>query len=129
MRPLRRAPYKRPKALFGSSITHPVIDAVEWLEPVIRSRENEDYDEDEETAARAKYNLELRRLEDCFPEYAVRALAMAHASQHHTRPCPCGRGCLARWPWVVQTAAQGFCDCDMAFWERTCWRCDWLGFR
>eukprot|EP00966_Prymnesium_polylepis_P001927 43797-Prymnesium_polylepis.1 len=73
-------------------------------------------------AARAKYNLELRRLQDNFPDYAVRALAMAHASQHHTRPCPCGHGCLARWPWVVQTAAQGFCDCDMAFWERTCSR-------
>ena len=30
---------ERPKALFGKSIVHPVINAVEWLEPVIRSRE------------------------------------------------------------------------------------------
>ena len=28
--------------------------------------------------------------------------------QHHTRPCPCGLGALAMWPWVVQTAQLGF---------------------
>ena len=38
----------------------------------------------------------------------------------------CGRGALAMWPWVVQTAQQGFCECDMASWERTCWRCEWI---
>jgi hypothetical protein len=51
---------------------------------------------------------------------------LAHASQHHTRPCPCGRGALAKWPWVVQTARWGFCDCWMASWELTCWRGEWI---
>ena len=43
----------------------------------------------------------LRRLREAFPE--VPACPIAHASQHPTRPCPCGRGALAMWPWVVQT--------------------------
>ena len=38
-----------------------------------------------------------------------------------------GRGVLAQWPWVVQTAQLGFCDCGMASWELTCWRCEWIG--
>ena len=33
---------------------------------------------------------------------------------------------LAMWPWVVQTAQLGFCDCNMAGWELTCWRCEWI---
>ena len=45
---------------------------------------------------------------------------------HHTRPCPCGRGALTMWPWVVQTAQLGFCQCPMADWERICWRSEWI---
>ena len=45
---------------------------------------------------------------------------------HHTRPCPCGPGALAMWPWVVQTAQLGFCECPMAEWERICWRSEWI---
>ena len=26
----------------------------------------------------------------------------------------------------VQTTQQGFCECDMAGWERTCWRSEWI---
>jgi hypothetical protein len=43
-----------------------------------------------------------------------------------TRPCPCGGGVLPKWPWVVQTAGLGFCGCDMAGWELTCWRAEWI---
>ena len=44
----------------------------------------------------------------------------------YTRPCPCGRGALAKWPWVVQQDHLGFCDCWMASWEIQCWRSEWI---
>ena len=33
---------------------------------------------------------------------------------------------LSMWPWVVQTKQLGFCDCEMAGWELTCWRSEWI---
>ena len=75
----------------------------------------------------AKHKHALRRLQQSLPEVDPRPVGIANASQHQTRPCPCGRGVLARWPWVAQTAQLGFCDCGMAGWELTCWRCEWIG--
>ena len=82
------------------------------------------WDDDYELAC-VENKLALRRLRESFPE--VDPCPMAHASQHHTRPCPCGRGALAKWPWVVQAAQLGFCNCWMAGWELTCWRIEWIG--
>ena len=76
-----------------------------------------DFDEDQYEVACLKHKQKLRRLREAFPEAG---------EEHHTRPCPCGRGALAVWPWVVQTAELGFCDCPMASWERTCWRYEWI---
>ena len=76
-----------------------------------------DFDEDEYEVACLKHKQKVRRLREAFPEAGT---------EHHTRPCPCGRGALAVWPWVVQTAQLGFCECGMASWERTCWRSEWI---
>ena len=77
-----------------------------------------DFDEDAYEVACLKHKQKLRRLRESFPAEA--------AEEHHTRQCPCGRGALAMWPWVVQTAQLGFCECSMACWEHTCWRSEWI---
>ena len=82
-------------------------------------------DEEQYDTACVKHKHAIRRLQHAHHE--VGPCSVAHASQHDTRPCPCGRGVLARWPWVAQTAQMGFCDCGMAGWERTCWRSEWIG--
>ena len=92
----------RPKGLFSSITVHPVINAVELFEQVIRSRENEDYDEDEETAARATYNLELRRLEDKFPEH-MPCVRLPWLTPPSTPP----HATLPLWSWVPRTVAVG----------------------
>ena len=84
----------------------------------VEDGEDDYFDEENYELACVKHKHALRRLREAFPE--------ACGEEHHTRPCPCGRGALAMWPWVVQTAQQGFCECDMASWERTCWRREWI---
>ena len=86
---------------------------------------NEDFDDDfwnEERydLACVKHAHALRRLRRAFPEVS---------EERQTRPCPCGRGELATWPWVALTAQAGLCDhrgCHMASWELTCWRWEWI---
>ena len=75
-------------------------------------------------AAHVQLRRTLRRLGEAFPDLEPCPM-LAHASQHHTRPCPCGRGTLAKWPWVVHTAELGFCECEMASWELICWSGEW----
>jgi hypothetical protein len=89
-------------------------------------RDNYSYDEELDEIARLEYKYAMRQLLDqgVCPDPCP---MFAHASQHHTRPCPCGHGVLARWPWVVQTATLGFCDCRMAEWELVCLRGEWAG--
>ena len=86
---------------------------------VLEEMDEEDpaFDEDEYDVACLRHKQKLRRLRESFPEAD---------EEHHTQPCPCGRGALAVWPWVVQTAQLGFCECWMACWERTCWRSEWI---
>jgi len=66
------------------------------------------------------------------------------ASEQVTRPCPCGVGRLARWPWALHTDSLGFCpalpwstedrDTDDAVAEvrgkhcveMFCWRSEWI---
>ena len=58
-----------------------------------------------------------------------------------TRPCPCGAGLLAKWPWVLQTPQLGFCpggEWDIELddeevttqsrhdWESISWRSEWI---
>jgi len=88
----------------------------------------EEYDVEEHEIYRVKYKHALRRLQLAFPDLDPRPLDLldAHASRHRTRPCPCGRGVLARWPWVAHEARLGFCDCPMAAWELVNWRCEWI---
>ena len=78
--------------------------------------EDECFNEEAYDVACVKYKHALRRLKAKFPE----------AEEHHTRPCPCGHGALAMWPWMVQTAELGFCNCWMASWELVCWRSEWI---
>ena len=112
----------RPDHLFRSREAAEAAEKAEWLE--FRSKPQQDdegeefFDEEEIELASVKHKHALRRLHASFPEVADQ--------QHHTRPCPCGRGALAMWPWVVQTAQLGFCECEKAFWERICWRSEWV---
>jgi len=70
------------------------------------------YNEEEEDLARVRYRHALRRLAKAFPELEVpvpELCAGLQADQQCTRPCPCGAGLLAKWPWVLQTPQLGFC--------------------
>ena len=67
-----------------------------------------DFEEEDYEVASVKYKFAIRRLLQEFPELAP-FLIVAPASEHDTRPCPCGRGVLAKWPWVVQNDWLGFC--------------------
>ena len=78
------------------------------------------WNEERYDLACVKHAHALRRLRRAFPEFS---------EERQTRPCPCGRGELAMWPWVAHTAQAGFCDhraCSMARWELTCWRSEWI---
>ena len=83
------------------------------------------FDAEHYEIAYPKLKWALRRMHDAFPEVDPCPM-LAHASQHHTRPCPCGRGVLAKWPWVVHTEDLGFCYCEMAQWELICWSGEWI---
>ena len=91
---------------------------VEMFEPPADGDDEYYCDEEHYEVACVKHKHAMRRLWEAFPEVS--------GEESHRRPCPCGHGALAMWPWVVQTAQQGFCECDMASWERTCWRSEWI---
>ena len=72
--------------------------------------EKEDRKDHEETA-KPQYKIALRKLAEAFTELELRAGLHEglHAHEQRTRPCPCGAGQLARWPWALQPASLGFC--------------------
>ena len=91
--------------------------------------------------ARVQYKFALRRLAEAFPELELPAKLHEglRASEVPTRPCPCGAGQLAQWPWMLQTASLGFCPgavaetesgykhiCGRHIWEKMCWRNEWV---
>ena len=87
-----------------------------------------DFEEEDYEVASVKYKFATRRLLQEFPELAPFPM-VAPASEHDTRPCPCGRGVLAKWPWVVQNDRLGFCagrGCAKGEWELGCWREEWI---
>ena len=137
---------ERPDKVFGSEQAAKATAACAWLERTLpRPTEDSDEEEDEgreerEEVARVRYKHALRKLAEAFPELELPAglYAGLHASEQVTRPCPCGAGRLARWPWVLQTKALGFCpgavvaeDPDSPDgrhdWEDICWRGEWIG--
>ena len=109
----------RPAHLFNSrdaAEAAGMASRVEQFEP--RSDDDEcDTNEEQYELAVIKHKHALQRLREAFPGID---------EQHHTRLCPCGRGALAMWPWVVQNAKRGFCECSMASWELICWRSEWI---
>ena len=121
----------RPPHLFGLRVTAEAVGAARHVEecmlpPDVDPIEDDyGYDEDSDELARLNYKIAMKRLLLTFPELDPCPM-LAHASQYDTRPCPCGRGALARWPWVVQCEHLGFCDCWMGGWELTCWRSEWI---
>ena len=108
----------RPARLFKSNLAAKAACAAERVEETAPQPDNENYifNEEEYEVALVRYKHALRRLQEAFPDLD---------EQHHTRPCPCGRGALAMWPWVVQNAQGGFCGCWKAGWELVCWRSEW----
>ena len=123
----------RPSHLFGTRVAAEAACAAARVECCAPKHDPEDTglndwrdeqdDEDYEVAC-VQHKVAVRRLERAFPELGQCPLDQ-HASHYQTRPCPCGRGALAKWPWVVQMAQHGFCDCPMAGWELICWRREW----
>ena len=109
----------RPTYLFKSNLAAKAACAAERVEETAPQPDNEDYifNEEEYEVALVRYKHALRRLQEAFPDLD---------EQHHTRPCPCGRGALAMWPWVIQHEQGGFCGCWKAGWERVCWRSEWV---
>ena len=116
----------RPEHLFNTRAAAEAASAASQVEAWAPPPFEDEYYNDEERYALAcvKHEHAVRRLREAFPE--VDPCPLAGTSRHNTRACPCGRGVLARWPWVVQTAQLGFCACAMANWELTCWRQEWL---
>ena len=116
--------YERPDAVFGSNLAAKAVAAAHILEkhlPHLPREEDEDHDEEREEVARVEYKHALRRLAAEFPELKVPAglHAGVDASAQETRPCPCGAGLLARWPWVLQSVSLGFCPTSDVDWSES----------
>ena len=116
----------RPAHLFNSREAAEAAGAASRVEDAARypdeDGEDDEFNEEEYEVRCVKHKHAMRRLREAFPEVTD--------EPPHTRPCPCGRGALAMWPWVVHTVQGGFCDwreCVMARWELTNWRCEWIG--
>jgi hypothetical protein len=118
----------RPQHLFNAKEAAEAMVAamrVEQFQPSSDGFDSDDPDEEHYEKACSSHKFALRRLLRAFPEVAPCPTSSAAASEHETRPCPCGHGVLAQWPWVVQTGQQGFCNCRKADWELICWRSEW----
>ena len=88
----------------------------------------EDYDEDEVELRKLRYAQALRRLGRAFPELELQVSEQVEgvqASEHNSRPCPCGHGRLAQWPWLLQTQELGFCR-ELECCALECWRGEWI---
>ena len=137
----------RPPKVFGSEEAALAVAAVRTLEerlPESRTFDGDEglYNEEEEDVARVRYRHALQRLAKAFPELEVpvpELCAGLQADQQCTRPCPCGAGHLAKWPWVLQTPQLGFCpggewgedDEEVTTqgkhdWEVISWRHEWV---
>ena len=106
---------QRPPQVFGSKEAALAAAAARELERLLPENFVGDegaYNEEDEDLARARYKHALRKLAKAFPELEVlvpELCAGLQANQQCTRPCPCGAGLLAKWPWVLQTPQLGFC--------------------
>ena len=91
----------RPANLFNSREAAEAAGAASRVERFAPSPDQDecDFDEEKYEVACVEPKHAMRRLHESFPGLE---------EKHHTRPCPCGRGALAVWPWVVQTAQLGF---------------------
>lgn len=110
----------RPVHLFNSREAAEAIGAASRVEQFSpwEGFDESCYDEEAHEIACIKHKHAMCRLVNSFPEIA--------SQEHLRRPCPCGHGALAVWPWVVQAGQSGICECDMASMEFTCWRCEWI---
>jgi len=92
-----------------------------------------DSEEDEEAElATVRYKHALRRLDRAYPHYQFGSVRDPRdttqvATAANTVPCKCG-GRKGQWPWLLQPACLGFCDCDAVESERWSWcyasKCD-----
>ena len=138
---------ERPPLVFGSEEAALAVHAARWLEDRLPEQFVGDegaYNEEEEDVARVRYRHALRRLAAAFPDLEVpvpELCAGLQADLQCTRPCPCGAGLLAKWPWVLQTPQLGFCpggEWDIELddeevttqsrhdWESISWRSEWI---
>ena len=115
----------RPMQVFGmfaaAKAAAKAVRVEQFMQPADYDPECDHYDQERDEVARLEYQWAMSQLQD--QELCPDPCPMfAHASQQHTRPCPCGLGVLAKWPWVIHSAELGFCTCEMAEWELICWR-------
>ena len=119
----------RPAHLISSKLAAEAVCAARRIELFMPCEGKDPYDAEHDVeyyeCTYPKLKWGLHKLHQEFPDVDACPM-LAHASQHHTRPCPCGRGVLAKWPWVVHTAELGFCNCPMATWELICWSSEWI---
>ena len=119
----------RPAHLISSKLCAEAVCAARRLEGFMPCEGMDPYeaelDAEQYELTYPKLKWGLHKLHQEFPDVDACPM-LAHASQHHTRPCPCGRGVLAKWPLVVHRAELGFCDCPMAEWELICWSGEWI---
>lgn len=121
---------ERPEHLFTSRVVAKAVAAADWLERKLPGPDGHEYDceEESEQEARKKYAYAIRVLQETYPELqpGPADVALLNVSRQESRPCACGHGHLARWPWVVQHDSLGFCDCNMAIYELCAWRSEWI---
>ena len=139
----------RPAQLFGSVVAAEAVGAASRLENCVHLVESqgEVYLRELEVA-KMEYKEALGLLDKCFPGLGVASHLPAErlheglsAHAQDTRPCPCGAGRLARWPWVLHMEGLGFCTGeapegwpswaqddmdDVHNWEMICWRSEWI---
>ena len=117
---------QRPPQVFGSKEAALAAAAARELERLLPENFVGDegaYNEEDEDLARARYKHALRKLAKAFPELEVlvpELCAGLQANQQCTRPCPCGAGLLAKWPWAP-------CEMAMGAANPTAWVLPWRG--
>ena len=119
----------RPQHLFNSRVAAEAVFAalcVEWAHPSPDGFDSGDPDEERYENACVKHKFAVRRLLQEFPEVAPCPLS-ANASECDTRPCPCGRGVLAKCGrgWCRPNSRGYVIAVSMSAWELNTWRGEW----
>ena len=112
-------------AMLGTEATGKAIRAIFMYEKALHKKPEpgsersiiEEYEEEKEVLA-VRYKHTLRQLKAAFP--TENCDWDEDGACKRDRRCPCGRGRLAGWPWVLQIDAR-LCKCGRGLQERWAW--------